>query len=360
MHTGNGWLGIWRVSWGVVLALALLFVACEGPARASVPMHVLARSAAGPVMTDAGRWAAYEPRVGVTRLIDDRSGRSVDRPDPTGCGQLVAVGSGQLLYQCAVADCPTGEVRVGPVECEPPWSDFPPPYLTTDYKIVDATTGHVRSVAGADHLPGPVQEPGDTVLDEVGTQWVAGDGGAFFMNWHTGQIVSNSPRSDRQMIDLDDAGLSVPICPTMAGVYRSVYLPDDPHGGALYLRFSFVRPFALAFDPAAPQFTAIGLLRCGSRRLIALSPTRGIESVSSVQLGGGVASWITQPFDSRYAQMYATQLMPKRQLWHGQIHRLTRAQTNDTAPLLAHTGSHVYASETTPTAQYDIYTATLP
>ncbi len=59
------------------------------------------------VYTDGVRWAVYEPTEGVTRIMDTVRGTSTTRPDPEGCaGGLVAVGGGEMLYDCSDPECP--------------------------------------------------------------------------------------------------------------------------------------------------------------------------------------------------------------------------------------------------------------
>lgn len=62
----------------------------------------------GKIGTSVGSvWFAYEPRVGVTRIIDTKTGHRFKLADPSGCaGGLATVGAGQLLYRCSDPLCP--------------------------------------------------------------------------------------------------------------------------------------------------------------------------------------------------------------------------------------------------------------
>ncbi len=133
----------------------------------AVPMRLLANSAAGEVMTDRDRWAAFQVSAEVTRVIDARTGRASDRPVPAGCeGGLTAVGGGKLLYRCSFEKCPDGSTPDPSAKaCNA--GD----HLAVRYVIVDAATGAAQE--------GPRAPPardglGSAFLQNVGARWVQG------------------------------------------------------------------------------------------------------------------------------------------------------------------------------------------
>jgi hypothetical protein len=334
-HTG--FLALVRHVRHALRSLALGALVCAGlsfatvaPANAYLPLRLkpFAR-AAGPLYTDGSRWAAFEVWTGTTRVIDARTGHSVDRPDPAGCfggdgGGLLAVGGGELLYACEnpVADCPP-EKSYGPDGCE-----VESAVLSARYVVVDAATGIQHAVVGENHLP--IQPESDSRLIAVGSQWVAGDnGGALFLvNWHTGERKRDEP-SKTEVQNLSTPALFRPLC---RPIHRHEERESPALGAFIFRPLEYRPPFAIESEE---------LQRCGSAK------RDPIPMNAESQLGGNILSGI---FASQKAgAMYATRLRAHGARLHGSIYLLLGPKTPIQAKrvtnwTLQHTATTVYQS----------------
>ena len=338
---------VWALALPAVVLSALL-LATAAPSGAYVPLRLkLIGKSFGPLLSDGVRWAAYQPTQQTTRIIDGKTGQVVDRPDPTGCARvdsesgLIAVGGGEVLYQCETKGC---KYR----ECPGPGNA----YSSARYVVVDVATdredGEITRV--------PEGFYGGAVLTGVGSQWTQGVatgmkfGHAVYVNWHTGAFRELAA-STTAGIDLNSVGLTRVFCrPVRRVLDLGLYFnPEGPGPEPLY-----APPFAIEQrEVKVPGFelgsgVEVSLRRCGSRRRDRL-PLAGRE-ITSAQVGGGVASWIA-PGKNNSAAMYALRLRNRDSRWHGAIYLLYGPKY---APVvgapqrngwsLAHTSTAVYQS----------------
>jgi hypothetical protein len=115
-----------------------------------------------------------------------------------------------------------------------------------------------------------------------------------------------------------------------------------------FYAFAFASPLGISGTPFALQ-------HCGTHRREALPA--GSAGVASIQMGGGVLSWIASRVGGRQA-MYATRLDKHASAWHGPVRLLLGLPGLST---LQHTATTVYQSvRRTVGSQVAIYAARLP
>jgi hypothetical protein len=326
----------------------------SGAAQGALRLKFMAVGASR-VYTDGARWAAYEPTVGRTRIIDDLTGRSSNRPNPTGCAGepsgLKAVGSGELLYRCTLGSCPLGGCVV--------WNQsHQSAYLDARYQVEDAVSGALHPVVGAGHLPLEPEEPGFggegvgySELTAVGGRWVEGVVGGpgsagrsvYFLNWHTGKLRREPKPND-----------PAPGPGDLTGGYNTI---DDLSGPeplrAMCSPFTRTSPvynagvdFAYGF-PFALESGGAGLTlrKCGSSQRYLLPGT-----TDEFQLGGGVITWRgSSPPPKIEESTYATRVDLRARTWHDRIYKLQDPTLTPLPPRfldfgLQHTSTTVYAS----------------
>jgi hypothetical protein len=338
--------------------LVVLLLAVASPNAHAGPRLKLIGGSVTSLYTDGARWAAYEPSAGVTRLIDSKTRRLSNRTDPTGCaGGLVAVGSGELLYHCE-QQCPPSPNDRGCVFPNDSGEGGFNWYEDTRYVAEDLATGLAHPIVGDSRLPiANTSEGGDTALGAIGRQWVEGTvsvyhgGDHYWLNWHTGRLVEEDSRirfDAREAVDLNSVGLVRPIC---APLTHDTEFNTIEVSALLF--FAYVAPFAVE----SPEGQAHGRLRrCGSDQ------ARSLPGVApwSLQLGGGVLSWIAS--DPRIKNnddtMYLTRLDPHARSWRRKIYTLDGPEVGQHFMLLQHTATTVY--ETTTRGSIQIYAALIP
>ncbi|HEY5198687.1 MAG TPA: hypothetical protein VIJ51_16825 [Solirubrobacteraceae bacterium] len=335
-------------------------------ASPTVSMRLLYGNAFTALMTDGGRYAAFEPVEGTTRVIDATTGTSVDRPDPAGCeGGLVGVGAGELLYSCVPAGC------VGPVLGPPSAgvvtiSCTAPPttaYARVLYVVEDIAGGRLHVVAGSDRIsPGAGGEY--PAFDEIGSEWLSSPFSGLhvdltlYLNWHTGQQLTDDsePKSAaRSTEDLDAPKLLRTICAPLRRTAQSG-VDASSETTAAFVGLTYSPPFAASIDG---QGGRLALSRCGSSRVARLRGT----GVTDFQLAGGAISWGTasreipgQPSVDEPGVIYAAALHTTGRHWLATTFRYTGAP----AGVVGHTMRALYDSTPSGGTRYsDIYTAAL-
>jgi hypothetical protein len=325
------------------LAVAFAGLLCQGAAGA-IALRPYSASAT-PLYTDGARWAWFEPSTGVTRTIDTRTGRHVDRADPEGCDRLEVAESGELLYACMPVGCPAPvddsgcliKVRIGHE------------YVDRRYVVEDAATGARHPVVGADRLPTLGYGSG---LQAIGRQWAQGASGAYhasevyFLNWHTGRLVQREPRSAaRDYENLNSPALLRPLCAPLARRPNEDFFGE----GGPFNAVAYGKPF-LAEGRSASVGHAYQLRRCGGGRREDL-PAGGY--VAFDQIGGGILSWV----DGR-GVMRATRLESHGRRWHDPIRRFSGPQESQEVQL-RHTARTLFESVHGDPG-YSIYSARMP
>lgn len=361
---GEGWIeamrraSIYVVLCGFVVCIAWSctpmvpdVAAHTGRAKATIKMKLLGSGAPslgsgirGSLLTDGTRWAAYEPKAGVTRLIDTKTGHRTDRPDPAGCtGGLIAIGGGEMLYRCANPECPN-EAKSCFIKLATGVETYE--YKNARFMVEDVITGVQQSVAGEEHFP--PSTAGGPGLEAIGTQWAKGvvetNGGAsfFFVNWHTGEVIQEEeepPSADEAVENLNRVQLLQPLC-------KPVVRPSEALQAKKFVSTSYEPPFAI-IGPSRSDSVSPQLHRCGNRARLFL-PGGG-----PVQLGGGVLSW---------GISYVTRLRARAHTWHGLVYRVAGAVGGTSANLLLqHTSTMVFVTVAASRSRSSqIYFARLP
>ncbi len=348
-----GLVGVWGIAAATVAGAAMTrhAQAASGHATRTTSqkfgtIHVkLLGSTADQLVTDGARWAAYEPVLGTTRLLDTKSGRKIDRMDPEGCtGGLTAIGGGELLYECKDPECPeqTKSCRFTPGR--------PEQGFESRRYVVEDISGDVQHVMPSTSRV-PVGYPETHFhLTAIGSQWAAGKdkteeykagGRTFFVNWHTGLLVyqgekpsfsganvkEEPPSAEEEVENLNRRGLLQPLCPPLERPLNGEYEATSKYGP-----FVYEPPFALVGPVGSPEVgfenapeVPLQLWRCGTHDHWVLP-----RGSSSAQIGGYVLSWIVNTSVSRPHKLasyerntgYVTHLIPHGR-WHGTIYQFT-------------------------------------
>lgn len=303
----------------------------------------------GWLYTDGVRWAAYEPTVGVTRLIETVKNKAIERVDPEGCAEgLIAVGGGELLYSCEDPECLEHE-RVCPLPSNNRLT-------AARYVVEDIASGAQHPVAGENTLLDNGSEGGPSGLYEIGSQWAKGEVGSnagaykFFLNWHTGRFVRESEGSEDNIENLSSSNLTQPLCkPIKRPANEAEYYKSSAYSPLEYEPpFAVVGPLGTASEVS---YVPLQLRKCGSRKSVLL-PVGG-----GVQLGGRLLSWVGN-------DPYITQLHAKGRKWHGLYYKLVGLPSKNIAfgllGLVQHTSSMVFATVQSGPTGAQIYLAHLP
>jgi hypothetical protein len=282
--------------------------------RISLHWTVVTRSALGAARADGGRWVAYQQSAGRTRVLDVRTGRRYEHPNPAGCRHLRAVGGGEVLLSCDAA----------------PW-----------YVVVDAASGAAHPIAGLTDLP-KGSDPSvcsDNTPVAIGTRWLGVTGGCYhgytytFLDWRTGRVARVTDVVPRVAVDLDAAEVLRPLCPSLgpesSEVENADLYGDVPHA---YVDGAF----AVA-SPAYPLRPV--LARCGTSRHVSVAvPGMHERELDHIELGGGVLMW-TSGVLSGVAAVSATRIDPHARSLHDRV-----AHGRSPGPWLVHAGPHLYAA----------------
>lgn len=315
------------------------------------------------VYTDGVRWAVYEPSAGVTRILNTIKGTTTIRPAPEGCtGGLIAIGGGEILYACANPECPN-HAHSCPIE---PREE----YENTRFVVEDITTGAQHPLAGENHLPtsNVGVEGGPGILEAIGHEWAqgatSGHNGTsiWFVNWHTGAVEREASSSGDAAFfaDLDSAELLQPLCAPLTRPANSV------SAAPAVAPAQYEPPFAV-IGPLGYEQVFLQLRRCGSRMHMLLP--EGGPYASSVQLGGGILSWLgsgKRGHYTRYGGAYLTKLYAHDRAWHGPFYRVAglpamKVLKTETPPMLQHTSNMVFATVRLNESEItQIYSARLP
>lgn len=262
----------------MVRALTLAATACVASAVVAWPAAAHARvtslgTAVSPVRADGERYAAWESPPGTARILDVRTGRSLAVELPREChprpyrdSGLVAVGGGQVLWQCH--------------------RRFDEPYAV----LFDAATGSLHAPAGEEALLARFHAPGASTTEgrylDVGRHWLQAMTYGYhwvrlhYLNWRTGEL-RDEPRSARHAIDLDRSSLLRRICRPLGR------LPPDMETTESippFQPFHYRPPFGLSEGEAAWQLQV-----CGRRTPRLRAPGR-----DDLQLGRRVLTWSDQ------------------------------------------------------------------
>ncbi len=316
-------------------------------------------AAVSSVYTDGVRWAAYEPSHGVTRVMDTIAGTSVKRDNPEGCaGGLEAMGGGELLYDCTDPMCPPEHAHL----CVLKWPEGSLLGYETfaRFVMVDIATGAQHVVVGTEGTSlGASMEGASTQATvhfggPIGSQWMTGGDSEqliseqFFLNWHTGLVISESgsigtPR-DYDWEDLNSEQLMQPLC-------RPLRRPLRVQGGEnapLYVPAAYA-PSLAVIEVGEEGKRTPQLLHCGSSKHVSL------PSCGGPQFGGGALSCGIE---------LVTQLAPRRYPWHKAFYKVSPPAGEKYSGLLQHTSTTILTTFRRDGQGYgvigDVYDAQLP
>lgn len=297
----------------------------KGSATPTIKLKLLG-TAVNPqgILTDDERWAIYEPRAGITRIMNTLTGKIFARADPEGCSEgLRTIGGGGVLYECDDPECPERTRWCYPVQGEE----------SRRYEIVNLETGAAEVVPDTNDVP--IQLPtlgGEFRLDAIGSQWVAGAGWeAFFINLHTAKIIKQSEReqTDKEVYDLNEPGLAKSLCAPLTLEASELNEKGEPAYGDKYLPAEYDPPFA---HISAYKVGSYGYLeRCGSSKRLPLSRC----GEGGAEIGGGVLSC---------GEDFITRLLSLRRYpWHGVVYRLRRLSPEGEFETIRHTATMIFA-----------------
>jgi hypothetical protein len=314
------------------------------------------------VYTDGVRWAVYEPREGVTRIMDTIKGTSITRPDPEGCaGGLLAIGGGEMLYACSDPECPEAgdacRVKATEQQCPPSGQSGGCTTATTEnyevgrWIVEDIASGAQHQVNIGKGLPTYSDKQLTFVsgLDAIGSHWaIGGANGRFFVDWHTGHIVyergkngdaeaGEEPASaDLDYENLDSEALLTPLCRPLARGVVSVQEPTINLVLPRYFPSTYGPPFMIQAQFKPYDHTPDYLQRCGSTQEELIPEIGGSEG----QLGGGVLSG--------YRRLW--RLNAHERPWLSQSYLLTGASTRSPLRSQQHTSTMVFETIERPVA----------
>ncbi len=137
------------------------------------------------VYTDGVRWAVYEPTEGVTRIMDTVRGTEYDPARPRRrAGGLVAVGGGEMLYDCSDPECPEAAdvclLMKAEIVCPPVAAGttchtvmVPTGYETGRWFVEDIASGARHLLNVGKGLPAFFQRDveNESQLSAIGSQW---------------------------------------------------------------------------------------------------------------------------------------------------------------------------------------------
>ena len=267
------------------ICLALLVVVLWAPSSEALPLRTIGP---GSVWTEGARYAVFFPPEQMwwpTSVFDERAGRRYTVSPPTvppapgfqtpPICRFYAVAAGSVLWSC-----PSGE----------------PPYLLTEL-----ATGVTRAVPGWHKLERSLSRFEDEpevlgpALRGFGRRWLHVQligGHALLANrwldWRAGTLVKNEPGGARDVIDLDDPRLAVPLCePLRRRTERS-------DGSGVDIVIPYVYEHGWLFNPLdSGQRRAIRIGRCGRRRPVVLHRCRHI--CGGATFGAGYVTWLDEP-----------------------------------------------------------------
>jgi hypothetical protein len=334
-----------RMVLGGAVAMALVLTNCSmaiGSRSGSrlLRLHPIA-VAKNPILADE-RWAVYQHTATSFVLIDSRSGRRIERANPSGCANgLTALGGNELLFSCTAPACSA--------TCdEGSWS-----LRAVIENIVTGAVSEIRRLPFRGE-PGPV-------LMRIGENWI--ELGEFeykvthryFVNWRTGEVRDPDEASDTY-VDLDGSSPMRRYCAPLSRLPASLGGPaPDEYGG--YGAEAAVRyPFDLENYNRIPV-----LRRCGTAREERLPRVETLYPTVTA----GIASW----------GQFVTRLHAHGRRWHGPIYgvktfpsRRFPATEPGASEIIANTATTIYVSRPlpwnprpgAPEAGWEIYAVHMP
>jgi hypothetical protein len=334
-----------RIVLGGAVAMALVLTNCSmaiGSRSGSrlLRLHPIA-VAKNPILADE-RWAVYQHTATSFVLIDSRSGRRIERANPSGCANgLTALGGNELLFSCTAPACSA--------TCEEgSWS-----LRAVIENIVTGAVSEIRRLPFRGE-PGPV-------LMRIGENWI--ELGEFeykvthryFVNWRTGEVRDPDEASDTY-VDLDGSSPMRRYCAPLSRLPASLGGPaPDEYGG--YGAEAAVRyPFDLENYNRIPV-----LRRCGTAREERLPRVETLYPTVTA----GIASW----------GQFVTRLHAHGRRWHGPIYgvktfpsRRFPATEPGASEIIANTATTIYVSRPlpwnprpgAPEAGWEIYAVYMP
>ena len=314
-----------RILLGSILVTAIALASCSTAIGSRLGSRLLRLHpiavAENPIRTDQ-RWAAYQRTASSFVLIDSRSGRRVERANPSGCANgLSALGGNELLFSCTQPTCSAS--------CEEGnWS--------LRAVIENAVTGAVSEIRRLPFRgrPGPV-------LMRIGENWIeVGEfeykvSHRYFINWHTGEVSDPEEASDTYM-DLDGSSPMRRYCAPLSRLPASLGGPGAGEYGGYGAETAVRYPFALENYERTPV-----LRRCGSAREERLPWAETLDPTVTA----GIASW----------GQFVTRLHAHGHRWHGPVYGLKTfgsrrfpAVEPGASKIVANTATTIYISRPLP------------
>jgi hypothetical protein len=259
-----------------VVALSALGAAAGAATAAS--FEQVGGDLSGAAHGDGDRWVAYAIDLTTVQAFDEVGGTTHQVPIPCattpGRDPLLAVGGGQAIVGCARA----GGIAPRPLR-------------------LDLAAGTWHEIPGIDALQARYERQSldhGLQVTAVGARWLAAVASGHHysfdlaIDWRSGALGPEPTSSTAP--DLDAAPLNVPLCSPLARTpeRESIY-SDLPAFEAM----QYDAPFAVSNGSATP----LTLRRCDSAASTTLQPApsdTAVTGTTSVQLSGGVVSWLAQ------------------------------------------------------------------
>lgn len=270
-------------SWNLARALGVVGVLVasllSAPAGAHEPSgRIIARDVLTPAVTDGHGVTALFSRPGMLRVIDASKRESFEVDVTAGCLQapttVVAVGGGQVVFNCTVEDSGTDRHDV-------------PRLLDISTRTVHVPPGADQAIAAAETEPlgyGYASAIGTYGL-LIKTPYYHGGDPSVVLDWHTGASFY-SPPNPTQIRDLDKPSMITSLCAPLQ------LMPSDEPGPIDTVPFDpylYEPPFGVIYGTQ----TSLSIQRCGSARKLVLQPTQdGAMEATDIELAAGFVSWI--------------------------------------------------------------------
>lgn len=261
----------------IACVLCVPFVAAPAGAK---PLHATGETPAF-LAGDGSRYVGWARSDGTTRIVDSRERTTLEVQTPAGCGAVVAIGGGQLAWNCSSG---AGGRAM----------------------LLDLRTLAVHEPVGMDEFAESEtmgNEYVSAVWTDVGSHWLYGTETIFHsgvftntvaLDWRTGETRRDEPDGRRVVPDLNRPDLTRRLCDPLRRQKRA--RRDFDAGDPPFLDFQYARPFGLSqvarmHGSGEPTYSAV-LGRCGTKRRVRLGPYSRLRT----QVGAGWVTWTSDRY----------------------------------------------------------------